>query len=82
MVTFEDKINIQKYYNQTDRDKQEEIQHIEDIVKAKPTLRDLKQTVKLLGDFGIHISIEDIPDCYNVAALQRWRVGKIQQRKW
>ena len=56
------------------------INRIENSIKSKPTIRDLKETVSLLKDFGIKIDISEIPDFYNVAALQRWRVAIISRR--
>lgn len=56
------------------------IKKIEDSVKAKPTIKDLKETIRLLEDFGIEMKIEEIPEFRNVAALSRWRVAIINSQ--
>lgn len=59
--------------------KREHIQRIEDSVKRKPTTKDLKETVKLCKDFGLKISIDEIPDLHSVCALEKWRFKKIYE---
>ena len=56
------------------------IRRIEDSIKVKPTEKDMKETIRLLKDFGIKMKIENIPDFCNVAALHRWRVAIINSR--
>lgn len=56
----------------------ERIKKIEESVKRKPCHSDLKETIRLLKDFGIKMTIEQIPDCRSVCELQRWRVGIIK----
>ena len=56
------------------------IKRIEDSIKAKPTEKDLKETIRLFKDFGIKMNIEEIPEFCNVAALYRWRVAVIDSR--
>lgn len=50
------------------------IQRKEKIRKEKPTAADLKETVKILKDFGIKIAVSDIPDFSSAYELEKWRV--------
>lgn len=50
------------------------IQRKEKMRKEKPTAADLKETMKILKDFGIKIAVSDIPDFSSAYELEKWRV--------
>lgn len=74
-----DKIYDKTLYDNVDYER-ERIRRIEEQVKAKPTNKDLKNTVSILKDFGITITLSDIPDFKSVFALEQWRSKIIKQR--
>lgn len=74
-----DKTNDGMHYEYLEAEKQR-IQRIENQVKAKPTQRDLKKAVSVLKDFGIKISVSDIPECKSVFCLEQWKAKKIKER--
>lgn len=55
------------------------IRKIENEIKAKPSEKDLRNTVSILKDFGIKIDISDIPDCKSVFDLEQWRLKIIKE---
>jgi hypothetical protein len=57
--------------------KKEHIRRIEATIRKKPSSADLRESVKLLKDFGIIIQISDIPDLRSVCELEKWRIKKI-----
>lgn len=57
--------------------KKDHIRRIENSVRRKPTDKDLKESVKLLKEFGIKIDVSEIPDLRSVCELEKWRVRKI-----
>lgn len=53
------------------------IQHKEKARKEKPTVADLKETVKLFDDFGMNVNMSEIPSFSSAYELEKWRVKKI-----
>lgn len=74
-----DKVYDKPFYDNAEYEK-ERIRRIEEQVKAKPTAKDLKTTVSILKDFGITISISDIPEMKSVFELEKWRAKIIKER--
>lgn len=74
-----DKIYDKTLYDNTEYEKNR-IRRIEEQIKAKPTSKDLKDTVLVLKDFGIIISVSDIPDVDSVFKLEQWKAKLIKQR--
>ena len=67
-----------KFYENLEVQK-DHIRRIENQVKKEPTNSDLKESVRLLKDFGIVIVISDIPDFRSVCELERWRIKTISE---
>lgn len=79
-ILFADKgrkmMEQEKIYNDI-KHQIDHIRRIEESVKRKPTAKDLKETVKLCKDFGLKISIDEIPNLHSVCALEKWRIKRI-----
>lgn len=74
-----DKIYDKSLYDNIDYEK-DRIRRIENQVKAVPTQKDLKVAVSVLKDFGIRISISDIPDVKSVYGLEKWKAKLIKEK--
>lgn len=72
-------MNYQDRIFESIEEQKNSIQHKEKVRKEKPTNADLKETVKILDDFGIHISVSDIPNFSSAYELEKWRVEKITE---
>ena len=60
--------------------KSKHIQYMENARKRKPDKKDYKELQSILRDFGIHISLDDLPEFNSISELEFWKKSKIKEK--